>query len=98
MGFIKIKNASISKDSNKNVKRGGEGLGREFVINTHTLLYLKWKTSKDLLYNTGNSAQCFVAAWMGEELGREWIYVYAWLSSFAVCYHNTVNWPYANKK
>ena len=27
----------------------------------------------DLLYSTGNSAQCYVAAWMGEEFGREWI-------------------------
>ena len=32
----------------------------------YTLLYLKWITSKDLLYSTGNSAQCHVAAWMGE--------------------------------
>ena len=32
-----------------------------------TLLYLKWITNKDLLYSTGNSAQCYVAAWMGGE-------------------------------
>ena len=40
-----------------------------------TLLYLKWITSKDLLYSTGNSAQCYVAAWMGGEFGGEWIQV-----------------------
>ena len=27
-------------------------------IHTYTLLYLKWITIKDLLYSTGNSAQC----------------------------------------
>ena len=33
-------------------------------------------TKKDLLYSTGNSAQCYVAAWMGGESGGEWIHVY----------------------
>ena len=35
-------------------------------------------------YSTGNSAQCYVAAWMGGESGGEWIHVYVWLSRFAV--------------
>ena len=48
----------------------------EFGINTYTLLYLKWITNKDLLYSTGNSAQCYVAAWMGGEFRGEWIHVY----------------------
>ena len=52
---------------------------------TDTLLYLKWITNKDLLYSTGNSAPCYVAAWMGEGLGAEWIPVYIWLSPFTVC-------------
>ena len=43
---------------------------------THTLLYLKWKIN--LLYSTGNSAQCYVAAWMGGEFGGEWIHAYVW--------------------
>ena len=34
--------------------------------------------------NTWNSAQCSEAAWMGEEFGGEWIYIYVWLSPFAV--------------
>ena len=42
----------------------------------YTLLYLKWITNKDLLYSTGNSAQCYVAAWMGRWFGREWIPIY----------------------
>ena len=44
----------------------GEGLGerivREFGIDMYTLLYLKWKANKVLLYSMGNSAQCYVAA------------------------------------
>ena len=29
---------------------------------------VKWIINKDLVYGTGNSAQCFVAAWMGGSL------------------------------
>ena len=36
----------------------------------YTLLYSKWITSKDLLYSTGNSAQCYVPAWMGAGFGE----------------------------
>ena len=49
-----------------------------------TLLYLKWITNKDLLYRTGDSAQCYVAAWMGGEFGGKWIHICVWLSPFAV--------------
>ena len=59
---------------------GGEGIVREFGIHMYTLLYLKWITNKDLLHSTGNSAQCYVAAWMEGEFGGEWIHVYVWLS------------------
>ena len=38
----------------------------------------------DLLYGTWNSAQCYVAAWMGEGLGGEWTHEYIRLSPFAV--------------
>ena len=43
-------------------------MASEFGIDMHTLLYLKWVTNKDLLYET---AQCYVAAWMEGEFGRE---------------------------
>ena len=36
----------------------------------YTRLYLKRITNKDLLYSTGNSAQWYVAARMGGELGE----------------------------
>ena len=48
------------------------------------LLYLKWITNKDLLYSTGTSARCYLAAWMGGEFGGEWIHVYVWMSPFGV--------------
>ena len=41
-----------------------------------TLLYFTWRTNKDLLDSTGNSAQCRVAAWMGGEFGGEGIHAY----------------------
>jgi len=62
----------------------GEGKVREFGIEICTLLYLKWITNKDLLSSTWNSAQCYVAAWVGGEFGRKWILVCVWLSPFTV--------------
>ena len=58
-----------------------EGIAREFGVDMYTLLYLKWISNKDLLYSTWNSAQCYVAAWVGEALGENG---YVWLSAFAV--------------
>ena len=62
----------------------GRGILRDFGKVMYTLLYLKWLANKDLPYSTGNSAQCYVAAWMGGELRGEWIHVYVWLSPFAI--------------
>ena len=45
----------------------GDGIVSEFGMDMYTLLYLKWTTNKELLWSTGSSAQCYVAAWMGEE-------------------------------
>ena len=68
---------SLTDLENKLMVNSGEGCGDgmdgEFGMVMYTLLYLKWITNKDLLYSTGNSAQCYVAAWMGGEFGREWI-------------------------
>ena len=59
-------------------KGWGEDIVMEFGIDMYTLLYLKWVTNKDLLCSTGNSAQRYVAAWMGGELGgwNEYLYMY----------------------
>ena len=51
-----------------------------FGIDRYTLLFFKWKTNKDLLYNTGNSAQCYVVAWVGGDFGEECIHVSVWLN------------------
>ena len=73
-------------------ERWREGIVREFGIDMYTLLYFKKIANKDLLYSTGNSAQCYVAAWMGGESGGEWIHIYVWLSRFAV--HLTLSQHY----
>ena len=49
----------------------GEGIVREFGMDVYTWLSLNWISNKGLLYSTGNSAQCYVAAWMGREFGGE---------------------------
>ena len=40
-------------------------------MHMYTLLYLTCVTNKDLLYSTWNSAQRYVAAWMGGGFGEE---------------------------
>ena len=63
--------------------------GREFGMDMNTLVYLKWVTNKDLLYSTWNSAQCYVAAWMGGEFGGEWIHAYVTAESLC-CTSETI--------
>ena len=53
-------------------------------MDMYTLLYLKWITNKQLLYSMWNSAQCYVAAWMGVGFGGEWIHVCVYLSRSAL--------------
>ena len=31
-----------------------------------------------------DSTRCYLAAWMGGEVGGEWIHVYIWMSPFAI--------------
>ena len=50
----------------------------------YPLQCLKWIINKVLLYNTWNSAQCYVPAWIEGAFGEEWTHVYAWLSPFTV--------------
>ena len=61
----------------------GEGTVKELRMDMATLLYLKWITNKDLLYSIWNSAQHYVAAWMGGSL-TENRYMYVRLSPFPV--------------
>ena len=48
-------------------KRGGGGINWEFGINIHTLLYIKQKINKDILYSTGNSTQYSVITYVRKE-------------------------------
>ena len=51
--------------------RGGEEIVRDFGKAMYTLLYFKWITNKVLLCGTWNSAQGYMATWMGWEFGEE---------------------------
>ena len=60
--------------------KDGEGTVKEFGINKYTLLYLKWRTNKDLQDSTWKSAQCCVAIWMGGELEENgYMHAYGWI-------------------
>ena len=63
-------------------KKGGEGINQEFGINRYTLLYIKQRNSKDLLYSTGNYIQYLVITYNGKEYEKE--YKYVQLNHFAV--------------
>ena len=58
-------------------RRMGGGIVRELGMGMYTLLYLKWITDKEAPYSTGESAQCYVAAWVGGEFGENgYMYMY----------------------
>ena len=58
-----------------------------------TLLYVTWRTRKDLLDSTGDSAQCHVAAWMEGSLGeKRYMCMYGWVPLLSIRNHpNIVN-------
>ena len=89
-----LQNWKRLKDSEEGlVATSGEGPVRKFGMDMNILLHLKWITNKDLRHSTGNSAQCYAAAWMGGEFGREWyVHMYGWVPSLSTwnC-HNIVN-------
>ena len=41
-------------------------------------------SQQDILYSTWNSAECYVATWMGQGVDGECIHAYVWLSPLAV--------------
>ena len=59
-------------------------------MDMNTLLYLKWITNKDLPYSTWNSAQCYMAAWMGGEFGGEWIHTCTCMAESIHCSLETI--------
>ena len=78
----RLRERTYSEQGGRIGERDSSGVWDGFV---HTAVpILKWVTNKDPLYSTGNSTQYHMATWRGEEFGEEWIYVYVWLSPFAV--------------
>ena len=58
----------------------GDGVVGDFGKVLYTQQCLRWITSKELLYSTWNSAQCYVPAWMGGSLGENgYMYIYGWI-------------------
>ena len=69
---------------NKLMVAGGRDSSGLWEGHVHTAIFKMDDQEKPIVYSTGNSAQCYVPAWMGEGLGEEWKHVYVWLSSFTV--------------
>ena len=76
-------NLPISNFSVKNYLKIKMLMGEE-IGSLGSPAIFKWITNKVLVYSTGNSAQCYMAASTGGEFGGEWMHVYVWLSPFAV--------------
>lgn len=72
---VEIENAEPSATQEKIPGSGvfwkTRNASRKKLSSVHTLLHLKRITSKDLVYRKWNSAQCYVAAWMGGSLGED---------------------------
>lgn len=49
----------------------------------HTTIF-KLDDPQGLLYSAGNSAQCYMATWVGGESRGEWMHACVWLSRSAV--------------
>lgn len=47
--------------------KAGGGINWRIGIDIYTLLYIKQRTNKDLLYSTENSTQYAVMAYMGKQ-------------------------------
>ena len=68
----------------------GEGIVKEFRMDTYTLLYLKWIPNKDLTVQYMELCSLLCGQLDGRGVsGRgdrrgEWIHVYIWLSPLAV--------------
>ena len=72
----------------------------EQIKNATATAIFRQITNKDLLYSTGNSAQCDVAAWMGGGLGESgYLHRHGWVPLLSTGnYHNIVNRLYSNIK
>ena len=53
-------------------------------LSIQTVVLFKMDNQQGPMYNTWNSVQCYMSAWMGGEFGGEWIHVYVWLRPFTI--------------
>ena len=63
-------------------KGWGKGIVRALGTDMYTFLYLKWITSKDVVYGTFCSTLC--GSLDGRGVWGKWIHVYVWLTSFVI--------------
>ena len=74
----------------KELVMGGEKeINQEFGINIYTLLYIKQKNNKDLLYNAGNYIQFLVLTNNGKESDKKYIHIYITESLYCISETNT---------
>ena len=57
-------------------RRGSIEMTWYIVTDIYTVLCIKWITSKDLLYSTGNSTSILCNDSTGKESTKEWMHVY----------------------
>ena len=71
-GKIKFDENGSDQELNFRMRRVWNALMRskELLSCTH-LLCLKWITNKDLLYSTGNAAQCYITNYLRKEFEKE---------------------------
>ena len=79
-----------------------EEIVRKFGWDKHIL---KLITNKDLLYSTGDSAQCYMAVWMGGKfVERRYTCVHVYMAEYLCCSSETITellisyTPIQNKK
>ena len=84
--YLQNRKRSTDLENEFMIARGRlEGRDSQGVWDGHVhIAIFKMDNQQDLLYSAWNSAQSYVAVWMGWELGEEWILVYVWLSPFNV--------------
>ena len=75
--IIEVVGGSSGKDR-------GKGQLRSLAEHVHTTIFKLENQQGPIPYSTWDSAQRYVAAWMGGDFGGEWIHVYVWLSPFPV--------------
>ena len=94
---MNIQNKKTHRPREQNCGCWREEIVRESGMDLSTLLYLKWVTSKDLLYSIWNSAQCYVAAWTGGEFGGEWMDTCISMAKSLCCSSETITTVFVNQ-